>query len=384
VGVTQGEGLETAAFVRSATAWRPGEEPRPLTGADAPGAIRWYDLDPAGVEVDVVVRELGSACDGLTADMVADVLEPDEQPEGKDFGNGIRLASSFGVEAVGPAGEGRRGEAQGAGELVFQPVELVAGDDWLVTCWHPRRTFIGATELPDHEPARLPDGLYQAVARRWAAGPGRTAGDLGVLVMHELALGYTRAYRALSGWLEDFELALYLTDEPDRATFAQLWGSMAVLRDWINPLNRSDLAADIDKAWLTATDHDMVIAVDRRVNRALAGLRELAQSLRGALQVLNLEQNEKRRAEAERVQRRVELAAAGFLIPTLIVGFYGANTWVPGQGEHWGFWIMIVVLVTLSVGGVLLVLRWQRQQARDAERLADERRELQAQLRAGK
>jgi hypothetical protein len=371
-------------FLRSGTAWAPGAAPRELDGVAAslePGAVRWYDLVP-GADPAQVAHELGSLCPGLTAEMVEDLLAPDDEPEGKSFGDRIRLASSFAVEARGPAASGRRGQAQQAGELVFQPVEILSGDGWLVSCWHPRRTFVGATELPDHEPAHPPDGLFESVARRWAAGTGSTAGDLGVLVMHELALGYVPASRALAGWLEDWEMGMYLQDEPDRTTFARLWGSMAVLRDWVNPLNRTGLRADIDKAWLCARDHELVVAVDDLVDRTLAGLKELAQSLRGALQLLHIEQNEKRREEAERVQRRIELAAAAFLIPTLIVGFYGANTWVPGQGSHVGFLGMVAVLVVLTAVGLAMVRRWQAQQKRAAEQLARERRELQLQLRA--
>ena len=385
MGVTEAERVGAAGFVRSATAWAPGKQPVALSDPAAPvepGVVRWIDLDPAAADPETVIRELATACPGLTAEMVEDLLEPDEEPEGKSFGDRIRLASSFGVEARGPGGSGRRGEAQGAGELVFQPVELLSGEDWLLTCWHPQRTFVGATELPDREAAHPPEGLFENVARRWAAGSGSNAGDLGVLAMHELALGYVPAHRALGGWLEDWEMGMYLQDEPDRDTFARLWGSMAVLRDWINPLNRSDLKSDLDRAWLCATDGDLVVAVDTRVNKALAGLRELAQSLRGALQLLHIEQNEKRREEAERVQRRIELAAAAFLIPTLIVGFYGANTWVPGQGKHSGFWVMVVVLIAFTVVGLVMVRRWQGQQKRAAEQVATERRELQEQLRS--
>jgi hypothetical protein len=384
VSVTETERGRTAGFVRSATAWTPGQQPRQLedpAGPAAPETIRWIDLDPERADPDAVVRELGAACPGLTAGMVEDLLQPDEEPEGKSFGDRIRLASSFGVEARGPGGTGRRGEAQGAGELVFQPVELLSGERWLLTCWHPQRTFVGATELSERDAAHPPDDLFANVARRWASGAGRNAGDLGVLAMHELALGYVPAYRALAGWLEDWEMGMYLQDEPDRETFARLWGSMAVLRDWINPLNRTGLRADIDKAWLCARDHDMVLQVDDLVDKALAGLKELAQSLRAALQLLHIEQNEKRREQAERVQRRIELAAAAFLIPTLIVGFYGANTWVPGQGQHWGFWAMVVVLVVFTVVGLVMVRRWQGQQKRAAEEVARERHELQAQLR---
>lgn len=372
------------SFVRSATAWVPGEPPRALeelTAAVPPGTVWWYDLDPAlASDPDEVVRVLGPVCEGLTAEMVEDLLEPDETPEGKSFDGRIRLASSFAVEVRPPAGSASRGEPQGAGELVFQPVELLASDHWLITCWHERRTFEGAKERRPRAVA-APPAVVENVARRWAGGCGRNAGDLGVLVMHELALGYVPAYRGVAGWLEDWEMAMYLQDNADRTTFARIWGSMAVLRDWINPLNRSGLRTDIERAWLCATDHDAVIGVDDRVDRALKGLKEVADALRAALQLLHIEQNEKRREEAERVQRRIELAAAAFLIPTLIVGFYGANTWVPGQGSHRGFWGMVAVLVFFTVVGLVLVRRWQAQQKRAAEEVARERRELQEQLR---
>lgn len=372
------------SFVRSASAWVPGELPRSLdelTAPVGPGTVWWYDLDPAAADPEEVVRTLGPICRGLRVEMVRDLLEPDEQPEGHSFAGKIRLASSFGVKVRGPGGTGRRGEVQAAGELVFQPVELLAGEGWLLTCWHERRTFVGAREQDERDPAAPPASLVENVTRRWAGGCGRSGGDLGVLVMHELALGYVPAYRALGGWLEDWEMGMYLQDDPDRTTYAQIWGSMAVLRDWINPLNRSGLRTDIDKAWLHATDHEAVIGVDDRVDRALKGLKDVADALRGALQLLHIEQNEKRREEAERVQRRIELAAAAFLIPTLIVGFYGANTWVPGQGSHLGFWAMVGVLVVFTVFGLVMVRRWQAQQKRAAEEVAQERRKLQEQLR---
>jgi uncharacterized membrane protein len=80
------------------------------------------------------------------------------------------------------------------------------------------------------------------------------------------------------------------------------------------------------------------------------------------------------------MQHRVELIAAIFLVPTLIVGFYGANTWVPGQGRHWGFWIMVLVLV-LGTGLILtLLLAWQRGQRAETRRAAEERARMHAEL----
>ena len=59
-----------------------------------------------------------------------------------------------------------------------------------------------------------------------------------------------------------------------------------------------------------------------------------------------------------------------FLVPTLVVGFYGANTWVPGQNKHWGFWVMVGALVIFSCLTVA-ALRAQRQLAATAKRAAE-------------
>ena len=107
-----------------------------------------------------------------------------------------------------------------------------------------------------------------------------------------------------------------------------------------------------------------------------------ARRLRSSFNLLHGQEAEQQRDRTDRLQRRVELIAAGFLIPTLIVGFYGANTWVPGEREHWGFWIMVAILALFSVTGMLLVLYWQHtQRAEDAE-AAEERKRLRDELRS--
>jgi Mg2+ and Co2+ transporter CorA len=241
--------------------------------------------------------------------------------------------------------------------------------------------FTGPGTVETSEPdGVLPRAQFDSVAGRWASGQKANAGDLGVLIMHELALTYAPAHRALYAWLEDWELGVYVDDHVDRDTLAQLWSFMAVLRDWINPLNTPGLRSDLSKAWLPAADHAEVVAVDDRIDRALAGLRDLGQTLRASFALLHAEQAEEQRVRSDQIQRRVEIAAAGFLIPTLVVGFYGANTWVPGQQAHWGFWVMVAVLILLSLGGITLVRRWHREQAQELERAKQEQVRLRGRL----
>jgi CorA-like Mg2+ transporter protein len=370
-------------LIRSITAWRPGEPPQEASEGDPGERILWVDLAPTAKPdtTSELLGRLASLCPGLTAEMLEDLVTPDEEPEGRSYGDGsIRLASSFAVRVVPAAsGAGERGVAQGVGKLVFEPVELLSSADWLVTCWHPTRVFFGAAKTGEGEAPGC-DELRAEVARHWESGRGRNAGDLGVLVMHELALGYAEAHRALYGWLEDWELGLYVGNGAERDALARLWGSMAVLRDWLTVLNRPGLSTDIDRAWLPAGELDGVADVNRRVDSSLLALSELGQTLRASFGLLHVQLGEEQRERAELIQRRIELVGAALLVPTLIVGFYGANTWVPGVGSHWGFWVMVVALIVFTTISVALVRRWHAQQEAAARRAAAERDHLRQEL----
>lgn len=376
----------TPSWLRQVSQWSPGASPRvvDLHSLDPESGFLWFDVVCSAAELESVLKLLGEHCDGLTEEMLADLLTPDDEPEGSSYGNGrIRLASSFSVVAERPDRRLERGRPEGVGVLSFQPVELLAGDDWLITCRHPQRVFQGA-ERVEEKPAGDAEALFLEIARKWERCSGRTPGDLGVAVMHELSLSYAPTHRSLHTWLEDWELSLYIDDGLDNHDqLPELWGLMAVLRNWLTPLNKPGLRADIGKAWLPASDHAAVIDVDERVDKALAALAKLSETLRQSFGLLHLEQTEEQRQRTERMQHRIEAAAAVFLVPTLIVGFYGANTWVPGQGRHWGFWVMVVILVILSVGSLLTVLHLQRRSSEANEVAAAERRRLRSELLRG-
>jgi Mg2+ and Co2+ transporter CorA len=372
-----------ATAVRRCSLWRPGDPPVDVEASDSStvDGVLWFDVAGSPEAAPKLLEQLRPSCPGITLEMLADLLEPDPEPEGAPYDDGsIRLASSFSVKAKRAKRKAARGSAQRAGVLIFQPVELLAADGWLVTCWHPTQPFAGSERAEPGERGTS-DEVFGKAAARWAGGSARTGGDLGTLVMRELALSYKPAVRGLEGWLEDWELSLYVEDDlsnPDE--LSRLWGEMAVLRDWLKALNRPGLRADADIAWLPVGDPRLVIDVDDLVDKALDLLRSLAQTLRSSFGVLHVQLAEEERERREGIQRRVELAAAIFLVPTLIVGFYGANTWVPGQQRHWGFWVMVAILVAASVAVVVGLLRWHSRQAAEAERDLAERRRQHAEL----
>lgn len=353
--------VDAASSLIGITVWDPAGSVDILdTSMDLPSeGLRWFDLAP-GASPGEAFELLAPVCDGLELEMLEDLCSPDEIPEPRAWHWGtVRLASTFGVYAPGSVGIESSCRTPSA-EATYQPVELLANRDWLITRWHSAGSYCGAELVKVGAPLDHA-GLVQALMRRWMDRSGGNAGDLGVLVMEELSLTYAPAHRRLYAALENWELNLYGPartggkHRPDPIELRDLWGARARLRDWLNPLNVPGIRRDINKAWLPATDHQLVTAVDERVDKALGSLAKLGETLRSTFHLLHIEEAEAQRDRSDKVQRQLAILATIFLIPTLIVGFYGANTWVPGQGRHWGFWIMVGVLVLFTAIGVTVI-----------------------------
>jgi Mg2+ and Co2+ transporter CorA len=347
--------------------WQSESEPTPLdpTSAGFNGGIAWFDVKSEG-DTDQLFAYLAPRCQGLTVEMLEDLLEPDRRPQGEEWGDGhFRLASTFAVYPT--ATKNDRGDwacPVPSADLLYQPVELLSNGDWLITCWHGAETYSGWDMVGESGPATRCGEVRRGVVKRWLEKPAKTAADLGVLVMHELALTYAPAHRQLYAALEEWELSLYgdvsggLTDyeaEPER--LRDLWRARARLLDWLNPLNVAGLRQDLSKAWLPATDLDEVSQVDDRVDKALAALSRLGESLRSSFHSLQLKTAEAQRDRNEQRQQKLEFWAAIFLIPTFVVGFYGANTWVPGEQRQWGFCVMLAVILGLTTLGLRVISR---------------------------
>jgi hypothetical protein len=371
------------AWLRRVSNWCPDERPC-ACAFDEVGEARgfpWFELVCDAGETAGVLAALGPYCPGLTAEMLEDLLTPDDSPEGASYQDGeIRLASTFSVTARRSEEKVERGKPLSAGVLEFQPVEILAGPGWLISCWHPTRTFQGAEPIGEGPPGSA-EKVFHAVRERWEHGRHGGAGDLGIAVMNEMVLTYGIAHRELLTWLEDWELSLYLDDGLDNQDeLPELWGLMAMLRNWINLLDEPGIDSDIGKAWLPATDHPAVIEVEQRIAKALEALAKLSETLRQSFGLLHVEQAEEERQHGEQMARRFEMVAAAFLVPTLIVGFYGANTWVPGQNKHWGFWVMVALLVLLSCVAVFAVTQMQRRASEAAAKADIERAKLRREL----
>jgi hypothetical protein len=362
----------------SATVWEGGKDPQKCDPRDpAPTVgIRWFDVGSSATP-EALLELLGSACPGLEREMLDDLLAPDDIPENRRWQDGtVRLASSFAVYAPEARdGGGLKPIFTPSAEAFYEAVELLAGEGWLITRWHDACLYRGAEQVEDGFPPVSRDALRGALSRRWIESRGGSAGDLGVLAMHELALTYASTHRRFDAALEEWELRLYDAEggfrnasEEDEHRLHDLWGARARLRDWLNPLNVPGLRSDPDKAWLPATNHEEVVTVDERIDKALAALSKLGVTLRSSLHLLHIKKSEAQREHNEELQWRLQLLATIFIVPTLIVGFYGANTWVPGEHRHWGFLVMVAAIVVLTCIG--LTLLWAAHRRRRSQRLA--------------
>lgn len=110
------------------------------------------------------------------------------------------------------------------------------------------------------------------------------------------------------------------------------------------------------------------IDVDARVDKALDALGQLGETLRGSFHRYQMQDAEIERGRKDDRQRNLEFAATMFLIPTFIVGFYGANVWVPGEHQHWGFLSMLVAIVVFTGTGLALLWRMHRGRSQSPDR----------------
>ena len=111
--------------------------------------------------------------------------------------------------------------------------------------------------------------------------------------------------------------------------------------------------------------------MDQHIEHSRQDLDELSEAVRGSFELLasnatarQLQLAEEQREATTKIRSKLEIFTSLFLVPTVVAGFFGANTYLPGgNGEHSmaGFEVMVT---TMMLGSVLvyLVLRALRAQ----------------------
>jgi Mg2+ and Co2+ transporter CorA len=340
--------------------------------------VAWLDIrDTFALDPVAVRAALNAHCrNELTPEMVDDLLSPDPRPKVVHYAGGaIRGVSAFSVSAD-ESDEGADEDSKTkAGVLEFQPVEFLVGVDWIITCWHEVEIYRGAERVCEGPPSQREE-VFHEVSRSWSSGDLSSAGDLAVLVLYELSLTFAPAYRELRAWEEEWELDFFRRpDRVDQETLLDARAAAAVLYSWLAPLNPPGMRKDINRGWfpgVTGTPdsggHERAIRIDDRIDSSLRSLREFTESMRSSFDLLHVRTSELERKRDDRFQRTIAIGGAVILIPTLVAGVMGANTWVPGEyGEsaHWAFVVFLVLVFGSGLLAWLLLRRMGRADERD-------------------
>jgi Mg2+ and Co2+ transporter CorA len=346
------------------TEWLPGEpgRERPLLETAPSEGPLWIDLDVGHTEPDVAFGALEPLCPGLTPETLAELFIVDPRPKVSEHAGGeLRFVSAFSVHAEESELRGGDPDVSKAGALVFQLVEILCGDGWLITCWHRSKRYEGAEEIAEGPP-RGHDDVYRRVGRRWSQERLETAGDIATLVLFELVGTYPQASRVLTSWLEQWELDFHRRfDETERNTLIAIRALLGEFEERLVAFERPEV--DPGEAWFTGLSGDRwPTRVQHLVGRALSDLTALSAALRSSLDLLgvysaaqHLRLARHQAAQTDRLQETLAVVTSVLLVPTLIASLFGSNTAIPGEGEWWGFFIMLVLIVIGATGAYLLI-----------------------------
>jgi hypothetical protein len=341
--------------------WRPAQPPERKSlfqGSATPDAVGWFHIDVIHSEPDMIFEALEPLCPGLTLQMVMDLFTVDPRPHVHSYTDEphLRMVSAFAVRADESEEGASDADTSKAGALIFQLVEMLAGDGWMITCWHRSKRYHGVEEIAEGPPHGR-DEVQRGVERWWLQGGVSTAGDLATLVLHELVLTYPSAARVMNSWLEQWELDFHRRfDQTERHTLIDVRSLLAELEERLRAIERPE--ADASDSWFTGfSTEKWPERVQRLVERALSDLAAIHATLRSSLDLLavhataqQLRLAQQQAKQQEKLQGSLALLTAVVLVPTLIAGAFGANTMIPGQDKWWGFALMLVLMVIGATG----------------------------------
>jgi hypothetical protein len=188
----QRSGVGRPRLIRQASAWLPRRDPEPLPLQDLEqsDAIRWVDIYGGDLSNGEVLALLAPICRGqLTQKMIRDLITPKRFAAGGSYGDSDVVATSgFRIRHLHAAGNGSAAPNGRDGASIFEPVQMLVGSDWLLSCWLPSRVFRGIGD-PVPVADESSSGLYLAIAKRWPTSNASSAEGLAKLVRHELGGG---------------------------------------------------------------------------------------------------------------------------------------------------------------------------------------------------
>ncbi len=331
---------------------------------------------------------LGRYCGGLELEMLKDLLESDPHPRIEAYSEtpaGIRMVSSVAVIARELPADDSTDLDNVDKQLIFQQVEGIVGDGWIVTCWHPTQLQQGPGLMRRGDPL-LREAFLGFIRNRWVYSDSRmsTAADVAMLLLRALANTYGASVRMLERWLDDWELQLFCSmrnaaggdhksangkTSPYREVqhasreISNISGMVTEFRRRLIAFYSAREAMP-GNVWFQYMDDSGSVRPNEQSERlegffraAIQGLDTLSEAIRDNMNLLTLHSLSLQQAAGKKLEDKVLWVTVLVLVPTLIAGVFGANTRLPGGGEWLGFQIMILAMVAAGLAVYVFVRR---------------------------
>jgi hypothetical protein len=343
--------------------------------ADGPitTGVLWVDVEAEGIEpypldaiIDATLSAVGETLDEqAAARLEAELRSHDHRPSTHRYGPRVGSLSSFAVAHDEDTPEDPMDPlAPKTGRLTFWPLEIAAGERFLVTVRRAGERISARTRAHARDDAgqiqRCPvlagHELEEEVRRRWHRASveqdgDRTGGDAALLLLHWVADGVLAALLEIEAWLRQWELhVLEHQGQPEDIT-------LLTLRDMLAEVEARTAffahphADDPVGGWLPAvTEPDEAHQVLALLRRSVRAAERLETRVRDRLATVASKGDEQR-------GRRVESVGFILLFPALVLGIFSTNARTPGAGSWTGFVALIAVMLALTLLAYRYLLR---------------------------
>lgn len=362
------------------TRWKPGDLPEQVSVLSAikgegPGEVTWADVAP-GSEASEVINLFSGMGIVIPELVVDDLLRRPDEAAIRDHGDG-----SGGMRALTVLAAMSFVDLSGDHVwTVLRPaLNIVVGDGWLLTCWHPdaegrsllRRPFVSRATR-----AWLGESPYDAGSR------AHTAGDLALELMSAVVDTYDSTQRHLEEWSAQTEAELLALLEapgerptgpgqrPASESEIELLGKVGWLLATSGELKRSlstlkrGRFQNYDWAWFSdVTEHDRrneggrIASTDGRLSAAVEQLDVAHRDMRGLLELGRIHFDAERQRHNEQVDDILRKVTAAVLVPTLVAAVYGANTPLP-LASSWASTVIMLSLMLICGSATYAYLHW--------------------------
>ena len=170
----------------------------------------------------------------------------------------------------------------------------------------------------------------------------------------------------MSSWLDAWELKFYRrsvdeeeeepeADRLDQTTLVNLRALTIEFKRCVSPLDAPHGHTQghwFDQVSLEHQEQHL----DEMVDGTLRALDQVGDRIRGAFDLLNLQLSQAQDRRTKKLQDLISKITGFIVVPALVAGFFGANTWLPGGNSthaHISFFIMVAAM---AIG---IFITWQ-------------------------